>query len=93
MAYTQANYASDPEYYPQHNPEQDFPKQGFTPLKMYQCRPCDYRSDRTNNVKKHVEKVHPEMYGGHIKPGGGSMENTQQPSRLYLSGYKETFMG
>ena len=61
MAYTQANYASDPEYYPQHNPEQDFPKQGFTPLKMYQCGHCDYRSDRTNNVKRHSERKHPGM--------------------------------
>ena len=90
MAYTQASYAAGAGYYPRHNPGQGIQNPGFkTSVKKHKCNFCDYQSDRTNNVKRHVEKVHPEMYGGHIKPGGGSMENTQQPSRLYPSGYNE----
>ena len=89
MAYTQASYGAGAGYYPQYNHGLAIPNRGFkTSVKKHTCNFCDYRSDRTYNVRRHVEKVHPEMCGGRFKPGGGSMENTQ-PSRLYPTGYIE----
>ena len=68
MAYTQVNYATGPGYNPRHNPGQDFPNQGFTPLKMYQCGYCNFQSYRSNHVKRHSEKKHPRMSVEIIKP-------------------------
>jgi hypothetical protein len=90
MAYTQANYVTGPGYYPQHNPGHAFPNLGFkTSVKMHTCDFCDYQSNKPFNVRRHMERNHLGKSGGVIKPSGESMENTQQPPRLYQSGYIE----
>ena len=68
MAYTQVNYAPGPGHNPQHNPGHEFPNQGFTSLKMYQCTHCSFQSYRAYNVKRHAEKKHPGMSVEIIKP-------------------------
>ena len=95
MAHTQANYASDPGYYPRQNTGDAFPNMGSkTSVKMHKCDFCDYQSDNTCNVRRHMGRKHLGKSGGVIKPGGDSMENTQHPPRLYQSGYieKKTFI-
>ncbi len=39
-----------------------------SPLKMYQCRYCNYQRDINHPVKRHVETKHPGMAVDVIKP-------------------------
>ena len=62
MVYTNENHIPVPGYYPRNNPASAYLNNGLNgSKKMYQCGFCSYQSYRTNNLRRHVEKIHPGM--------------------------------
>ena len=62
MVYTKENHIPVPGYYPRNNPAPAYLNNGLNgSKKMYQCGFCNYQSYRSNNVRRHVEKIHPGM--------------------------------
>ena len=43
-------------------------------LKKHKCKSCNYQSNRSHDVKRHVEKKHPEMNNTNVQSYGFPME-------------------
>ena len=62
MVYTKEYHVPVPGYYPRNNPSHAYLNNGLNgSKKMYHCGFCNYQSYRTNNLRRHVEKIHHGM--------------------------------
>ena len=48
--------------------------QGKPLLKKHKCRYCNYTTDRSHDIKKHIGRKHPEMNNTNVQSYGLPME-------------------